>query len=130
MAVGAVGRNRATEAFFEGTALGQFLIKHCMNCGHHSSPQAAQCEVCGATDLADVAASGEATLVSWAVTHTKGANGAEVRTVVAIAQLAEGPWWWSQLIGVEADELHAGEPLTITFEAADGGEAVPVFSRV
>jgi uncharacterized OB-fold protein len=49
-------------------------------------------------------------------------------TVLAVAQLAEGPWWWSQIEGVQNPaDLSPGIPLRITFERPDGSEAIPVF---
>ena len=58
------------------------------------SPQTAQCERCAATTLDWQAASGDATLVSWTVSHVRPGTGP---VVLCIAELAEGPWWWSRL---------------------------------
>jgi hypothetical protein len=44
-----------------------------------------------------------------------------------IAQLEEGPWWWSALVGADPDSLSEGQALRIVFERAEGSEAVPVF---
>jgi uncharacterized OB-fold protein len=96
-----------------------------------SAPQAAQCETCSSTALDWRPASGHATLVTWTVTHTKpDASGETHRTILAIAELAEGPWWWSQIIDADPADLHPGIPLRITFQRpAPHHEAVPVFTR-
>jgi uncharacterized OB-fold protein len=52
--------------------------------------------------------------------------------VVGIVQLDEGPWWWAQLVGVDPDELRAGQRLRVEFQRPDsennaGHEAVAVF---
>ena len=48
--------------------------------------------------------------------------------MLAIAQLAEGPWWWSQIVDVsDPAVLRAGLPLRIGFEQPDGSEPIPVF---
>jgi uncharacterized protein len=111
--IGPVERDDATAAFFEGTAAGQFLLRRCPQ-GHFSEPAAVQCTTCATTELHWAPASGGATLVSWAVTAT---------TILVIAELDEGPWWWSQLAG---SEPAVGQRLQIAFAQSEH-EAVPVF---
>jgi uncharacterized OB-fold protein len=148
VSVGPVVRDEATAEFFDGTAARQFLLRRCP-ARHFSEPPAAQCTTCGATDLHWTPASGAATLVSWAVTWSRPAAGEpQVRTVLVIGELDEGPWWWGQLAGTSADDgeaddqladcgvpesggevrLTVGQALRIEFRRAEGEyEAVPVF---
>jgi uncharacterized OB-fold protein len=92
----------ATAEFFDGTDAGQFLLRHCRTCGALSTPPAAQCEFCSSTTLDWRPASGDATLVSWTVAHSKpDASGQASRTILGIAELAEGPWWWSQIVDAD-----------------------------
>ena len=130
MAVGPVTRDAATAEFFDGAATGLFLLRHCTLCGALSAPQAAQCERCSATALDWRPASGDAILVSWTVSHGKpGPSGEADRTILAIAELAEGPWWWSQVVDADAARLAIGTPLRIRFQRHDDeSEPVPVFS--
>ena len=130
MTVGPVTRDAATAEFFDGTAAGQFLLRHCRTCRALSAPQAAQCENCSSTALDWRPASGDATLVSWTVAHSKpDASGETNRTILGIAELAEGLWWWSQIVGADPAELRVGAPLRIGFQRHDAQhEAVPVVS--
>jgi uncharacterized OB-fold protein len=130
MTVGPVSRDGATAEFFDGTAAGQFLLRHCTACGALCAPQAAQCEQCCSTALDWRPASGDAILVSWTIAHGKpNARGAASRTILGIAELAEGPWWWSQIIDADPAELRAGTPLRISFQRYGAEhEAVPVFT--
>jgi uncharacterized protein len=130
MTVGPVTRDDATAEFFTGTAAGQFLLRHCAACGALSAPQAAQCERCAHTALGWRPASGEATLISWTVAHGRPSPaGNGNRTILAIAELAEGPWWWSQIVDADPDQLHVGTALRIRFlRHGPGAEAVPVFA--
>jgi uncharacterized OB-fold protein len=124
MTVGPVTRDAATAEFFDGTAAGQFLLRHCLACGAISAPQAAQCERCAATALDWRPAAGDATLVSWTVAHGKDGS----RDILCIAELAEGPWWWSRVEDVAPEELRTGAPLRIEFRRHGAEhEAVPVF---
>ena len=129
MTVGPVSRDAATAEFFDGTAAGQFLLRHCTDCGALSTPQAAQCERCCSTALDWRPAAGDATLVSWTVAHGRpDASGTASRTVLGIAELAEGPWWWSQIADADPAHLRVGTPLRIIFRRHDAQhEAVPVF---
>jgi uncharacterized protein len=125
-----VGRDETTAAFFDGTAHGQFLIRRCVPFGHASRPQARLCRVCGRSDLRWEPASGRARLVSWAVVPVRRRQPDEPPgepTVVAVAELDEGPWWWSQVVGADPASLAAGMRLRVVYQRAEGGEAVPVF---
>jgi uncharacterized protein len=127
--VGPVARDPATTAFFDGTAAGQFLLRRCP-AGHFSEPQAAACTSCARTDLDWAPAVGRASLVSWTVVWGRPSGDAEPpRTILVIAALDEGPWWWSQLVDADGANLAVGQPLRIEFRrAGDEHEAVPVFA--
>lgn len=127
MSAGPVQRDDATAEFFDGAAAGQFLLRQCAE-GHFSEPAAAACTTCGRTELDGVPASGGATLVSWAVAHGRPAGDEPPpRTVLAIGELDEGPWWWAQLEGSD-DGPAMGQRLRLEFRRADGEyETVPVF---
>lgn len=130
MSAGVVGRDETTVAFFDGTANGQFLIRRCAPFGHASRPQARLCGVCGSPELRWEPASGRARLVSWAVVPVRRRQPDDpprAPTVVAVAELDEGPWWWSQVAGADPGLLTEGMRLRIVYERAEGGEAVPIF---
>jgi uncharacterized protein len=126
--VGPVARDEATAAFFDGAAAGRFLLRRCP-AEHFSEPSAQQCTTCARTELTWAPAAGGATLVSWTVVWSRPSGDAEPeRTVLVIAELDEGPWWWSRLAGADPARLHVGQRLRVEFRrAADEHEAVPVF---
>jgi uncharacterized protein len=128
MTVGPVARDEATAEFFDGAAAGQFLLRRCP-AGHFSEPSALQCTTCARTDLIWAPAAGGATLVSWTAVWSRPSGDAEPeRTVLLIAELDEGPWWWSQLAGADPAALGVGERLRVEFRrASQEHEAVPVF---
>jgi uncharacterized protein len=128
MTVGPVARDPATAEFFDGTAAGRFLLRRCP-AGHLSEPQAAACTTCASTELDWAPAAGGATLVSWTIVWGRpSGDGEPVRTVLVIAELDEGPWWWSQLVDADGAALIVGRRLRVDFRrAADEDETVPVF---
>lgn len=126
--VGPVVRNDASAEFFDGTARGQFLIKRCGPARHASRPQAKLCDVCGSQDLIYEPASGGARLVSWAIVPARrGGRDSAAPAVPIIAELDEGPWWWSMIVDTDPASLEAGMPLRVRYDRAETGEAVPVF---
>ena len=130
--VGPVRKDPDTALFLDGTARGFFMFQSCTACGAASGPQSILCPVCESDALQSERASGRATLVSWSVMEGKpAADGSKQRTIVAVAELDEGPWWWSQVIDVEPDELSTGSVFAMEFHrASPEDEAVPVFTLV
>ena len=123
MTAGPVHRDDATAEFFEGTAAGRLLLRRCEH-GHYSEPTVMQCTTCGSVGLGWSPAAGGASLVSWAVTWSK----EDEPTVLVIAELDEGPWWWSQLAGADPARLAVGTRLRVAFSRPEEEhEAVPVF---
>jgi uncharacterized OB-fold protein len=127
--VGPVARDESSAAFFAAAAQGVFLISRCPQ-GHASKPQAQQCSQSASVDLRLEPASGRARLISWVVVPGRPTeqHPDPPATIPAIAELEEGPWWWSLLVDADPEQLREGAPLTITFERAEGGEPVPVFT--
>ncbi|HXP20266.1 MAG TPA: OB-fold domain-containing protein [Streptosporangiaceae bacterium] len=128
MAVGPVRRDDDTAEFFDAATDGVFLIRRCGQCSAAAEPQAKTCPSCGSADLRSEEASGGARVVSWSVVHGRQTvDGPPIRTVVVVAELDEGPWWWSQLADADPDTVHVGQRLRICFERSGEHEPVPVF---
>ncbi len=101
MPIVAVRRDHQSAAFLDGTAAGKFLIVRDKKTGEYLDPK---------TDVAlnpdryeYVPAKGTGKIVSWAIVHGKGADGAVARSAVGIVELDEGPWWWTEFQGVDLD---------------------------
>jgi len=128
MAATAVRRDAATAEFFDGTARGQFLLRHCTDCSELAEPDVARCPNCESQQLGWQPAAGGATVVSWAVVHHRGSDGqAPPPSVVVIAQFDEGPFWWAEVLGADPAQMAAGQRLRLTFEQVPDHETVPAF---
>jgi uncharacterized OB-fold protein len=121
--LGAVRRDGNTAAFLDAASRGQFLLRRCTQCHHIGGPQEAQCPACASTDTEWVPAAGGAQVVSWSVVHARDTP----PTITVIAEFDEGPWWWSQVVDADPSALATGRRLRVGFEAAEGGETLPVF---
>jgi uncharacterized protein len=133
MEIGVLRRDGRTDAFFDGAAAGRLVIKRCGGCAHWYAPDASECQEC-AGELGWAAASGGATLVSWAISHGRPRQDGTVLAttgpppaVLALVELDEGPWLHSRLAEVARAELRAGLPLRAHFEHPDEGESYLVF---
>jgi uncharacterized protein len=128
MAATAVRRDAATAEFFDGTARGEFLLRHCTDCGELAEPDVAGCPNCESQRLDWRPAAGGAAVVSWAVVHHRGSDGqAPPPTVVVIAQFDEGPFWWAEVLDADPARMAAGQRLRLTFEQVPDHETVPAF---
>lgn len=124
MSVGPVARDESSAPFFDGLAQGVFLIRRCQTCAFASEPQATTCGACSGADLVWEPACGRARLVSWTITH----DVEDPRpTVLAIAELDEGPWWWSQIADADPERLDVDAELHIEFARSGDSEFVPIF---
>jgi uncharacterized OB-fold protein len=129
MDIGVLRRDGRTDAFFDGTAAGRLVIKRCDDCERWYAPDASDCPGCGAENLSWAQASGDATLVAWAVAHERpdALGAAAPPAVLALAELAEGPWLHTRLEDVERAPLREGLPLRAHFEHPAEGESYLVF---
>jgi len=124
----AVARDEASAPFFDAAASGRLLLRRCSACGHWVAPYTRmglaldRCPNCTAAALEWAESSGDATLVTWTVVHTRDGPAPPV----GVVELAEGPWLTAR---VDADpaSLEAGMALVVGFDRPGGGEPVPVF---
>ncbi|MBC6460499.1 OB-fold domain-containing protein [Actinomadura sp. HBU206391] len=106
------------------------MIKRCADCDRWFAPDASGCADCGGTDLVWTRAGGAATLVSWAVSHARPRDDGSATpppALLALVELAEGPWLHTRLDRVAAGLLREGLPLVAAFEHPGEGEAYLVF---
>lgn len=129
MDIGVLRRDGRTDAFFEGAADDRLMIKRCAACDLWYAPDATGCPACGGAKLEWAAAGGDATLVTWAVLHGRpGPDGtAPEPALLALVELAEGPWLHARLDGVEASALAEGLPLRAAFVHPAEGEPYLLF---
>jgi uncharacterized OB-fold protein len=125
-----IERDDASAPFFEAARDGRLLIRRCPACGRLFPPQQHECPDGSALEWLDAA--GTATLITWSVDHgagispqlTSATGGGEV---IAIVELAEGPWLHTAVPGVDPAVLAAGMAMRVQFVPLGGGEPVPTF---
>jgi uncharacterized OB-fold protein len=115
--------------FFEGALRGELMIQRCDACAAFLAPGSRACTECLNEALSWTAASGRATLHTFAIMHQRYHPGFadDLPYNVAVVELAEGPRLNTTVVGVPNEALRVGMPLTVTFEAAGDGIALPKF---
>jgi uncharacterized OB-fold protein len=128
--------DEASRPFFEGAYEGRLMLLHCASCGTWMSPTGGigtpvrpRCVECFSGDLEWSAASGRATLYSFAVVHQlyDPAFADDVPYNIAVVETAEGVRLTSQVVGTSCDELVIGMALEAVFERVGEGVGIPRF---
>ncbi|MBI4234618.1 MAG: OB-fold domain-containing protein [Chloroflexi bacterium] len=105
------------QAFWEGCKRHEVLVQRCSDCGYNriGSPI---CPQCSSLKHQWVKASGRGMLYSWIVVYQRyhPAFTADLPYNVAIVELQEGPRLWSNVVGVNSEELRNGMPLQVVFD--------------
>lgn len=129
MDIGVLRRDGRTDPFFDGTAAGRLVVRRCEACDRWLAPDGGSCPGCGDEDPGWAEADGAATLVTWTVAHGRPAPDGTVPppALLALVELAEGPWLHARLDGLAPAELREGLPLKACFVPAERGEAYLLF---
>lgn len=107
--------------FWRAAAEGRLLLRWCNDCGKpHWYPRPV-CPRCFSDRTEWRPASGRGTVY----TYTEIAGAAPL--VAAYVRLEEGVTMLSNIVGCGPGGIRIGQPVRLTFAAADNGQAVPVF---
>ncbi|RFU40470.1 hypothetical protein DZF91_16990 [Actinomadura logoneensis] len=155
MDIGILRRDGRTDGFFDAAARDRLAVRRCAACAAPPEgavpsdrdvppdgaatgagaeaflpPDATSCPDCGTEDLGWTDVSGEAVLVSWTVLHPRPREdgSAPPPALLALVELAEGPWLYARLDGVGPAGLREGLPLRVRFAHPSEGEAYPLFT--
>jgi uncharacterized OB-fold protein len=111
-----------TEAWWQATAEGRLLLRHCDACQRvHFYPRSI-CPLCGSDQTGWVEASGRGTVYSCAVTWR-----ADPPYCIAYIELEEGPIMLSNVVDTDLAAVHIGQAVEVVFKPSASGHAVPMF---
>lgn len=124
--------DEVSRPFFEGAARGVLMIQQCDGCRAFLAPGSRVCTECLNESLTWVAASGRATLFTFAIMHQRYHPGffEDLPYNIAVVELEEGPRLNTTIVGLANDDLKVGLPLTVTFEQVGEGVSLPKFQPV
>jgi uncharacterized OB-fold protein len=118
------------EHFWLAAAEGRLVIQRCAGCGRFHHPPRPICPECHSGDQRWHEAAGRGVVYSYALLHHPQHPSFEYPVPAVLVELDEGVRLVSNLVGVEADQVHIGMPVEVAFEPTAGDLAVPVFRPV
>ena len=115
--------------FWAATREGKFLLQYCEDCGDTRFPPGPVCPKCLSSRQAWKEASGRGTLESWVDMHRAYWDGykGELPYRVCLVKLEEGPIVVSNLTD-KTDNLRAGQPVKVVYEAVTEDVTLPKFT--
>lgn len=120
----AVSPNLETQAFWDATAEGRFLLKRCEN-GHVIWYPRFLCPECRSTETEWFEASGRGTVYTYTVVRKGQGPYAEAAPyVAAYVELEEGPRILTNLVDVEVDQVQIGMPVEVVWHDTGEGSAL------
>lgn len=120
-----------TAPFWEGCARGELRIQACADCGARWLPGSVVCPRCWSQAVQWAPASGDGTVVSYAVYRRAYHEAFRplLPYVVAVVELVEGPRLVSTIVGVPPEAVRVGLAVRVEFETVEGA-VLPVFRPV
>ncbi len=115
--------------FWASCAEGRLSLQRCDACGQLRYPIAPVCPRCLATGFAWTAVSGRGRVFSYVVFHQvyHRAFQGDVPYNVALVQLDEGPFMFSNVVGIPNEDLRCDMPVSVVFERVSDGVTLPRF---
>lgn len=114
--------NPETAPFWQASAEGRLLIKHCQACNTHHWYPRAHCPHCGANKTEWVEASGNGTIYTFTVLPRAG------NAVPAYVTLDEGVTMFTNIVETPPEEVAIGNRVSLRFRKELDGVSVPVFA--
>ena len=121
------------EDFWKGANEHRFLLHQCQNCKTYYYP-AIECTTCEemAPPMKWVESSGRGELFTWIVMHRQYHEGFadDLPYNVALVKLEEGPYYLTNVVDCDNQELRQGMPLEVTFDDVTNDVTLPRFRPV
>jgi len=117
--------------FWDACQEHRFLIHRCGVCGRSYWP-ASCCIDHGSDAMAWQPASGHGVVHTYTVVHHayEPSMADRVPYALAVVQLAEGPFFHSDIVGCDPAEVHVGMDVEAVFDAIDEQTVIPRFTPV
>lgn len=118
-------RNRDTEFFWEGTALGELRIQKCGACGVLRHPPGPTCPACLEFNREFVVSAGQGTVFSHVVHHHPPIPGHDLPIRLALVDLDEGV----RMIATTPDDVEIGDRVHVDYRRIDDDLTLPVWRK-
>ena len=121
--------SEASKPFFDGISAGKLRLQVCSDCETWNYPVIRICSACGSNSIEWRDTKGKGIVYSHGrlqrVSHPR--HEGRLPIVVAQVDIEEGLRLFTNLIGTKPEEVRAGDPVELDFEALPDGGMLPVF---
>lgn len=107
-----------SKPFWDGLRVEKLLVQRCRSCRRLQHYPRPHCIVCLSQELEWAEMSGRGTVYSFTIVRRAAhpAFAADVPYVLAVIELDEGPHMTGNVVGIPAEEVRIGLPVTAVFE--------------
>lgn len=122
----------ANREFWDGCKRGKLRMQRCSACGHIRYPISHVCPKCLCYEFDWTDLSGRGEVFSYVVFYQlyNKAFADDIPYNVALVQLEEGPRMYSNIAGVDNDDVKVGDKVRVTFEAVTDEITIPKFKKI
>lgn len=114
-----------SSAFWEATARGTLLLRHCGDCDRCFHYPREICPLCGSMRTGWREASGRGVIYTCSVAHR-----ADPPYCIAYVQLDEGPIMMTNIVNAPLESVRIGQRVQAVFVPGAEGRALPMFQPV
>lgn len=120
---------RSSTPFWDAVLDHELRLQRCANCHHWLVPPRPMCPQCQSMESEWVPVTGRGTIHSW-VTYAESPHPAfDSPHTVVLVELEEGPRVVSNTVGIAAEDLRIGMPVSVVFEDVDDTLTLFKFER-
>ena len=116
-----------SQPFWDGCARGELLFQRCVRCGKALFNPTPVCRYCTSADLRWERGEGRGTIYSWTIAWRPQHPSFKVPYAAVIVDLDEGYQMLSNLVECDAEDVHVGMRVVVTFHAVGKGIHLPYF---
>ncbi len=121
-----------TAPFWQAARDGRLVMPQCRSCGHFVWCPRPACMECGGEALDWRELSGRGTVYSFTIIRQLAGRGArafekDIPYVIAWVDLAEGPRYYTNIVGCPVDDVTIGMEVVVVFEPASDAISLPKF---
>jgi uncharacterized protein len=124
-----VVRDSLDQPFWDACCAHRFLLHVCATCGRAYWP-ASTCIDHGASAMEWRDSAGRGAVHTYTIVHHAydAALADRVPYVLVVVQLDEGPFFHTDIVGAEVDDVHVGMRVGVVYDAIDERTVLPRFS--
>jgi uncharacterized protein len=119
-----------TAPFWEATAQGKLLLRHCNDCGSYNWYPRTICPECSSLNTSWVESSGQGEVYSYTLNTRGDGPYKDSEYVLAYVQLDEGPRIMTNIVDSDPADIAVGSRVSVVFHDTGEGNALYRFTLV